>query len=169
MTTIASLLVLVVGGVLLRFSLDTKVFAILAAVLVMAFAALFWPSIVHSWLLAARLGLAGLVALWLVTWLLHVHRKGYALSFLSGSTGARPVEVVASDTDTADATDQQATSSSLPPVAEETPTPTGTGTVDEDFVISDSSSSPFAPPDEPSADRPPKSSDEQRERGRDDQ
>ena len=38
MTAIASLLVLVIGGVLLRFSLDTKVLTVLALVFVALFA-----------------------------------------------------------------------------------------------------------------------------------
>ena len=74
MTVIASLVVLVIGGVLLPFSLDAKVFTILAAGLGLLLAGLFLPSLVHSWLLAARLGIAAVVALWLVVWLLFVRR-----------------------------------------------------------------------------------------------
>jgi len=74
MTTIASLIALAIGGVLVRFSLETRVFTILAVVLVALFVGLFAPSLINSWLLAARLGIAGVVALWLAVWLLHVHR-----------------------------------------------------------------------------------------------
>jgi len=74
MTTIASLIALAIGGVLVRFSLETKVFTILAVALVALFVGLFAPSLINSWLLAARLGIAGVVALWLVVWLLHVRR-----------------------------------------------------------------------------------------------
>lgn len=74
MTVIASLVVLVIGGVLVPFSLDAKVFTILAAALGLLLAGLFLPSLVHSWLLAARLGIAAVVALWLVVWLLFVRR-----------------------------------------------------------------------------------------------
>ena len=77
MTLIASLCVLVVGFVLVPFSLDVKVFTILLAVVAAALASLFSPSIVHSWLLAARLGIAGVVALWLLVWLLFLRRTGY--------------------------------------------------------------------------------------------
>ena len=76
MTLIAGLIVLAIGVVLAPFSLDAKVFTILAAVLVVSFAGLFTPSIVNSWLLAARLGFAGVVALWLVVWLLFLRRTG---------------------------------------------------------------------------------------------
>ncbi|NLS94912.1 MAG: hypothetical protein GXX96_22380 [Planctomycetaceae bacterium] len=77
MTLVASLGVLLIGLVLVPFSVDVKVFTILLAVLVVAFAGLFSPSVVHSWLLAARLGFAGVVALWLVVWLLFLRRTGY--------------------------------------------------------------------------------------------
>ena len=55
---VASLAVLALGVVLLRFSLATKVSAILALALAGLFAGLFSPSLVNSWLLAARLGIA---------------------------------------------------------------------------------------------------------------
>ena len=77
MTLVASLIVLVIGVVLVPFSLDAKVFTILTGVLVVSFAGLFTPSIVNSWLLAARLGFAGVVALWLVVWLLFLRRTGH--------------------------------------------------------------------------------------------
>ena len=77
MTLIASLSVLVIGFVLLPFSVDVRVFAILLVVFAMALGSLFSPSVVHSWLLAARLGIAGVVALWLVVWLLFLRRTGY--------------------------------------------------------------------------------------------
>lgn len=76
MTIIASLAALAVGVVLLGFSLETKVLTVLAAVFVVLFGGLFSPSLVNSWLLAARLGIAGVVALWLVVWLLYVRRSG---------------------------------------------------------------------------------------------
>ncbi len=76
MTTIGSLFALAIGGMLLRFSLDTKVLAVLTLVFVFLFVGLFTPSLVNSWLLAARLGIAGVVALWLVVWLLYVRRTG---------------------------------------------------------------------------------------------
>ena len=56
MTAMASLAVLALGVVLLRFSLEIKVSAILALALAALFAGLFSPSLVNSWLLAARLG-----------------------------------------------------------------------------------------------------------------
>ena len=77
MTLIASLIVLVVGMLLLPFSLDAKVFTILAGVLGVPLAGLFWPSTINSWLLAARLGFAGVLALWLIAWLLYLRRTGY--------------------------------------------------------------------------------------------
>ena len=96
MTLVASLTVLVIGLVLAPFSLDAKVFTILAGVLVVSFAGLFAPSIVNSWLLAARLGFAGVVALWLVVWLLFLRRTGYVQAVpvqenFAGSGSARVV------------------------------------------------------------------------------
>ena len=76
MTIIASLLTLGIGGVLVRFSLDTKVFTILALLFAVLFVGLFLPSIINSWLLAARLGIAAVVALWAVVWLLFIRRTG---------------------------------------------------------------------------------------------
>jgi hypothetical protein len=74
MTLVASLVVLVVGIVLVPFSFDTKVLIILAAVLAVLLTRLFYPSVVQSWLLAARIGIAGVIALWLVVWLLWARR-----------------------------------------------------------------------------------------------
>jgi hypothetical protein len=95
MTTIGSLVILAIGGMLLRFSLDTKVLAVLAMVFAFVFIGLFEPSLVNSWLLAARIGIAGVVALWLVVWLLHVRRSGYFALAPVGSNaaaaGAHPV------------------------------------------------------------------------------
>ena len=91
MTAIASLAALAIGAVLVRFSLETKTFAILALALAVLFAGLFAPSLVHSWLLAARLGIAGVVALWLVVWLLFVRRTGLSLPWLAGRDASMPV------------------------------------------------------------------------------
>ena len=90
MTTIASLIVLAIGAVLVPFSLDTKVFTILALVFLVLLVGLFTPSMVNSWLLAARLGIAGVVALWLVVWLLFVRRHGHPLLSLAVQGGAMP-------------------------------------------------------------------------------
>ncbi len=94
MTTLASLLVLALGVVLLKFSLEIKVSAILALALAALFFGLFSPSLVNSWLLAARLGIAAVVAIWLVVWLLSVRRTAGA-GLVSGSlagkkTGGQP-------------------------------------------------------------------------------
>jgi len=138
MTAIASLIVLLMGVMLLRFSLDLKVFTILTFVFAVALTSIFWPSIVHSWLLAARLGVAAVVALWLVAWLLHVRRSGYlerASSWLfsaspttasaladsaSPAGGAAAGLPVAPETPFADALPQGAPSS-RPPRAENNP------------------------------------------------
>ncbi len=84
MTAIGSLLVLAIGVVLLRFSLDTKVLGVLALALAALFVGLFLPSPVCSWLLAARLGIAGVVAVWLVVWLLWVRRTGSLIGKTAG-------------------------------------------------------------------------------------
>lgn len=91
MTTIASLLVLAIGAVLIPFSLDTKVFAILGLAFLVLFVGLFTPSIVNSWLLAARLGIAGVVVLWLVVWLLFVRRHGLPMLSATLQGGDVPV------------------------------------------------------------------------------
>jgi hypothetical protein len=91
MTLIASSLALVIGVVLLWFSLETKVYAVLMLVLVALFAGLFVPSLINSWLLAARLGIAAVVALWLVVWLLHVRRTGWTLPSPPTPRAAAPV------------------------------------------------------------------------------
>jgi len=75
MTIIASLIALAIGLVLLWFSLETKVLTVLALALAVLFIGLFAPSFINSWLLAARLGIAAVVALWLVVWLLHIRRS----------------------------------------------------------------------------------------------
>ena len=88
MTTIASLIVLAGGIVLLWFSLETKVLAVLAAAFVVLFGGLFYPSLVNSWLLAARLGVAGVVVVWFVVWLLYVRRSGVYKEWLATPAGA---------------------------------------------------------------------------------
>lgn len=80
MTTIGSLVALAFGVVLLRFSLDTKVLAIFAIAFAFLLASLFVPSLVNSWLLSARIGIAAVLALWLVVWLLYVRRTGVNLT-----------------------------------------------------------------------------------------
>lgn len=94
MTVIASLVAVAVGVVLLGFSLETKVFTVLALVFAVLFAGLFHPSFINSWLLAARLGIAGVVALWLVVWLLYVRRTSGALPSPGKQAATVPVAVV---------------------------------------------------------------------------
>ena len=95
MTIIASLLALAVGAVLLRFSLDAKVLTLLAAALVVLFVGLFAPSFINSWLLAARLGIAGVVALWLVVWLLYARRAGFFTAAPLGPSAANAPQAAA--------------------------------------------------------------------------
>lgn len=83
MTFIASAVALALGVVLLRFSLETKVFVVLAVALTGVFFGLFWPSVINSWLLAGRLGIAAVIALWLVAWFLYVHRTGVLQQMLA--------------------------------------------------------------------------------------
>ncbi|NUQ63299.1 MAG: hypothetical protein HUU20_12540 [Pirellulales bacterium] len=91
MTVIAGLAALAAGAVLLRFSLETKVLAVFTLALLVLFGGLFSPSFVYSWLLAARLGIAGVVALWLVVWLLHVRRTGGIVPAIAAPNAASPV------------------------------------------------------------------------------
>ncbi|HPM83600.1 MAG TPA: hypothetical protein PLF81_23005 [Candidatus Anammoximicrobium sp.] len=94
MTAIASLIALATGVVLLMFSLETKVFVVLTLAFGVLFAGLFEPSIINSWLLAARLGIAGVIAVWLVVWLLYVRRTGWALPSPGKQAATVPVAVV---------------------------------------------------------------------------
>jgi len=110
MTIIASLLALTIGVVLVRFSLETKVFTILALVFVVLFVGLFTPSFINSWLLAARLGIAGVVALWLVVWLLYARRTGWSLPSL-----AAPVAPGADTSNSTEPATDQPPASEAPP------------------------------------------------------
>ncbi|MHC4405567.1 MAG: hypothetical protein ACYTG0_38465, partial [Planctomycetota bacterium] len=164
MTTIASLLVLAIGGVLVRFSLEAKVFTILALVFVVLFVGLFSPSIVNSWLLAARLGIAGVVALWLVVWLLYVRRTGRLPSFARRD----PTAPVAPGADTSNssepATDQPPAPEAPPDGQEPADDEVGDGKTD----AADSTGSTVASDDAPVADEPEDGTGEP-ERGRDEQ
>ena len=77
------------------FSLETKVFTILALALAVLFVGLFSPSFINSWLLAARLGIAGVVAIWLVVWLLWVRRTGWSLPSPATQGATVPVAAAA--------------------------------------------------------------------------
>ena len=139
MTAIASLLVLAIGGVLVWFSLETKVFSILALVFVVLFVGLFSPSVVNSWLLAARLGIAGVVALWLVVWLLFVRRTGFSLPSPGGQNVPAPA------------------ATGLTPMPEAPPggrEPVDVEVVGDETSATDSPASPFASDDAPAADEP---------------
>jgi hypothetical protein len=69
------------------------------------FAGLFWPSIVHSWLLAGRLGVASVVALWTVVWLLHARRSGlFALAPAGAKAASPPSPLACTDVDPRGAT-----------------------------------------------------------------
>jgi hypothetical protein len=91
MTAIASLLALAIAAVLVPFSVETKVFTILTLAFAVLFVGLFLPSMTHSWLLAARMGIAGAVALWLVVWLLFVRRAGWPQPLAARQAATAPV------------------------------------------------------------------------------
>ena len=74
MTLAGSLAVLAIGGVLVFFRFEAKVLLALAAALAVLLAGLFWREAVLSWLAAARIGLASVIALWLVLFLLRIRR-----------------------------------------------------------------------------------------------
>ena len=151
MTVIASLALLVVGALLVPFSLDAKVFTIFVLVFAASLAGLFTPSIVRSWLLAARLGIAGVVALWLVVWLLYVRRTGIPLaSFVAegsrapGASGAEPGR------SSAPPTGRPATPDA-PPGG---PYPLDAEVLGDENADADSPRSPFASGDAPAAPKP---------------
>jgi hypothetical protein len=150
MTAIASLTALVIGIVLVRFSLEIKVFTILALSFVALFAGLFVPSIIHSWLLAARMGIAGVVALWLVVWLLYVRRSGWSLPSLATRDATSPFSPGAN-------TSEPPAPATIPPPAPETP-PNGQEPADADggekTAATDSPGGIVIIDDAPSADEP---------------
>jgi len=166
MTVIASSLVLLLGVVLAWFSLETKVFTILALVFVASFAGLFTPSIINSWLLAARLGIAGVVALWLVVWLLYVRRTGFPLASLAGQGVPVPVGSGAATAKS------PATATDLPPSPESPPgggEPIDAEVVGDENASTESPRSPFASGDAPAAREPDDDATGKPEGGRDEQ
>jgi hypothetical protein len=165
MTAVASLLILATGVVLVRFSLEAKVFTILVLVFVVLFVGLFTPSIIHSWLLAARLGIAGVVALWLVVWLLFVRRRGFSLPALAGQGLPMPVA------SGADPGGSSAPATHPPPAPEASrhgQEPADAEVVDDENASTNPPRTPFASDDARVADEP---DDARRkpERGRDEQ
>ncbi len=118
MTLIASLAVLMVGLVLVPFSVDLKVSTILLAVIAAALASLLLPSVINSWLLASRLGIAGVIAVWLVVWLLLLRRRGY---FQRASRPPRVADIMAAAATGADA--GVLVHSNQPPVATDPASP----------------------------------------------
>jgi hypothetical protein len=74
MTLAGSLVVLAIGALLVFCRFEAKVLLVLAAALLALLAGLFWREAVLSWLAAARIGLASVIALWLVLFLLRVRR-----------------------------------------------------------------------------------------------
>ncbi len=164
MTVIASLVVLFVGGLLLRCSLDVKVFTVLAVVFAVALARLFWPSVVFSWLLAARLGIAAVIALWLVAWLLHVRRAGY-LQLASSQllkAGSRTASL-ATPSGLSSVVDDTSTLSEPPDVATAEQAEQS-GQAEQTSEPLDAGASPFVSPAEQVDDQP-----DQPERGHDEQ
>jgi hypothetical protein len=165
MTAIGSLLALAAGVVLVPFSLDTKVFTILALVFVVLFVGLFSPSIINSWLLAARPGIAGVVAIWLVVWLLYVRRTRRSLSSPAGRDPTAPVTPGADTGDSSEpATDQPATPEAQPDDQERTDDEVGgdkTATTDSPGQTKASDDAPVADEPEDVTGKPEGGSDEQ--------
>jgi hypothetical protein len=104
MTLVGSLAVLVIGGVLAFVRFEAKVAAVFAAVLATLFAGLFWQEAVLGWVAAARVGLAAVIALWLVVFLLRVRHAipfrvaaaagaGTALLGAVSSSAAPPIDI----------------------------------------------------------------------------
>jgi glucose dehydrogenase len=74
MNLAGSLAIFVVGFALVFVRLEAKVFVLLAAILGTIVAGMFWPEAMVNWLAAARMGVAAVIALWLVVFLLRVRR-----------------------------------------------------------------------------------------------
>ncbi|NQT17748.1 MAG: hypothetical protein HQ582_33640, partial [Planctomycetes bacterium] len=150
MTAIASLVVLAIGGLLVWFSLETKVFTILVVVFAGLFAGLFSPSVVNSWLLAARLGIAGVVALWLVVWLLFVRRTGFFRQLVEGQGVSAPVASGAAAGGLPEPAAGASPAAEAPPGQE----PVDAEVVGDKGADTDPPGSPFASDDAPVADEP---------------
>jgi hypothetical protein len=122
MTLVGSLGVLLVGLALAFARLEAKVLSLLAGSLGGLLAELFWSEAVRSWLDACRIGLAGVIALWLVLFLLRVRRKmalGLAVASagtaLLGAAGVQAAEPPPSAPPSQPAVDQSAHADQPPP------------------------------------------------------
>ena len=94
MTLAGSLAVMFAGVVLLAFRFESRVLLLLTAVLGCFLAGMFWPESVAAWLIAARIGGAGVLALWLVIFLLRV-RRAIPMRAAAASAGAVLIGTVA--------------------------------------------------------------------------
>ena len=151
MTAIASLIVLAIGAVLAWFSLETKVFSIFALMLAALFVGLFSPSFINSWLLAARLGIAGVVALWLVVWLLYVRRTGLSLPSLASQDATVPVAPGEDSNNSSEPATDAPPASEAPPDDQE---PADVEVGEEKTAAGDSPGGTVASDDAPVADEP---------------
>jgi hypothetical protein len=125
MTLAGSLVVLVIGGLLISVRFEAKVLLVLAGTLAVLMAGLFWREAVMSWLAAARIGLASVIALWLVLFLLRV-RRTIPLRMAAAGAGTVLLSAVGSSATAAPATPlpapdsaaAQSDSTAQPPPAE---------------------------------------------------
>ncbi len=100
MTLVGSIAVLVIGVVLVFFRLESKVLLVLAAALAALLAGMFWPEAVKSWIESAQIGFAGMIALWLVVFLLRVR---HALPMrLAAANSATPLAAGATESPAAE-------------------------------------------------------------------
>ncbi len=127
MTLVGSVGILLVGLALAFARLEAKVLSLLAGSLGGLMAELFWSEAVRSWLDACRIGLAGVIALWLVLFLLRVRRKmalGLAVAsagtVLLGAAGGQAAESPPVAPPPQPAADQPASTEQAPP-AEQPP------------------------------------------------
>jgi hypothetical protein len=125
MTLVGSVGVLLVGLALAFARLEAKVLSLLAGSLGGLMAELFWSEAVRSWLDACRIGLAGVIALWLVLFLLRVRRKmalGLAVAsagtVLFGAAGGQAAESPPAAPPPQPVADQPAPTEQAPPTAQ---------------------------------------------------
>jgi hypothetical protein len=90
MSLAGSLAVLIVGGGLVFFRFEAKVLVAFLAVLGTLLAGMFWQQSVISWVAAARIGLAAVIALWLIMFLLRL-RRSIPLRAAAAAAGAGTV------------------------------------------------------------------------------
>ncbi len=129
MTLVGSLVVLGIGFVLVFFKLEAKVLLALVAGLSALLAGLFWPETVKSWLAATHLGIAGVLALWLVVFVLRM-RRSIPLRMAAAGAGTVLLSAIGSQAATAESQPPQESATQQSDQTPPSQPPADTGTSD---------------------------------------